>query len=83
MGAITERNARLARLTLWSAFAALAALAAGLSVPPEVDLLPAHTAMPAVHLLLEGFGTVIAVLIVIVSWLVRRLEKRLATTTVR
>ena len=68
MGAITERNARLARLTLWSAFAALAALAAGLSVPPEVDLLPAHTAMPAVHLLLEGFGTVIAVLIVIVSW---------------
>lgn len=47
---------------------AVAAQAVMMALPPATGMLPGHTSMLTLHLLLELFAVVIAVLIVVVSW---------------
>ena len=65
---VMDPNLKMARLTSASALIAVALLGAGLAASPQLDLLPSGLSMLAVHLLMELFAIIIAILVVAISW---------------
>ena len=51
-----------------SAFGAIATLGVGMSAPRFTNWTPAATSMLSVHLLMELFAIIIAMLVVVSSW---------------
>jgi len=61
-------QARIRQITIAAALLAVLALIAGMNAPPFSSLAQGHTSMLSVHLLLELFAVIIAMLVVVVSW---------------